>query len=142
MGGDKDMKEMSDELQDLISFKAESYWKHSGVYAFKEGAEFCYEHMINRQEILESKESQFESTIKETMKVRDELNEKLKVATEALEFYADLKSYYVNGAWDFRNHIDNSDLEMVLIYGDYINVGGKKARETLDKLKGEQNENK
>lgn len=65
------------------------------------------------------------------------LIEIIKMQKEALEFYADLKSYYVNGAWDFRNHIDNSDLEMVLIYGDYINVGGKKAREALDKLKKE-----
>lgn len=42
--------------------------------------------LINRIKILESRSSQFESTLKETMKVRDELDEKLKVAIEALEF--------------------------------------------------------
>lgn len=41
--------------------------------------------LINRIKILESRASQFESTLKETMKVRDELNEKLKIAREALE---------------------------------------------------------
>lgn len=63
------------------------------------------------------------------------MNEKLKIATEALEFYSKESSYYVNGAWDIKNHIDDSDLEQKIIYQELISVGGKRAREALDKIK-------
>lgn len=44
--------------------------------------------LINRIKTLESRASLFESTLKETMKTSDELNEKLKIAIEALETIA------------------------------------------------------
>lgn len=41
--------------------------------------------LINRIKVLESQASQFESTLKETMKMRDEYKEKLKIAVETLK---------------------------------------------------------
>ena len=69
--------------------------------------------------------------------VNIKLNDKLKIATEALEFYSKESSYYVNGTWDIQNHIDDSDLEQKIIYQDLISVGGKRAREAFEKLKKE-----
>lgn len=72
--------------------------------------------LINRIKILESRASQFESTLKETMKVRDELDEKLNIATEALK--------HVNA---FRANEYDWTEEMEEMF--YI------AHEALDKLK-------
>lgn len=69
-----------------------------------------------------------------------ELQEKLKVAEEALEFYGDLKSYFMNDRMeDFRNQISDKDLEQILNhYSNYEQlewIGGKKAREALAKIR-------
>lgn len=163
-------KEIQDKREEIVKkcYYRDEYAERD---AFRSGFDDCYK--IMSQEILESRASQFESTIKETMSTRDKLaeennrlkriiaqefnendelgsefvyvrilkdevatlNEKLKIATEALEFYSKESSYYVNGAWDIKNHIDDSDLEQKIIYQELISVGGKRAREALDKLK-------
>lgn len=78
--------------------------------------------LINRIKILKSRASQFESTLKETMKVRDELNEKLKIATEALESIVNEVKIDTDS---YREHIE-------IVIGNRYN-----AREALKKLKGE-----
>lgn len=62
-----------------------------------------------------------------------EENEKLR---GALEFYANLESYYVNGKSDLKNHILDDDLEHILYHYSHIelleHIGGKRARKALE----------
>lgn len=74
--------------------------------------------LIKENTILKSRAPQFESTLKETMKVIDELKEKLKIATEALS-KIELARF------------NNPNKEM----GDLLIYKSMEAREALEKLK-------
>ena len=63
------------------------------------------------------------------VKLEDELGAKLKLAREALKFYADKKTWYES----IDYHIGIVDVDHYI--SDGIHYGGKKAREALEKLK-------
>lgn len=60
--------------------------RNEGVHLQSINLSWILQPLLKKIEFFESRASQFESTLKETMKVKDELKEKLKIATEALEF--------------------------------------------------------
>lgn len=69
----------------------------------------------------------------------DKLNAVIAEAKSVIEFYGSYNSYYVNGAANLFNHIDDSDLERSGgLDENYNNIvethGGKRAREFLAKL--------
>ncbi len=69
-----------------------------------------------------------------------EKDELLAEAVKALEFYADVSSWYINGSPQYLNHIIDDDLQeadepqpLSSQKGTYI--GGKLARTTLEKIR-------
>lgn len=79
---EKFVKCRPDEFYDIVSTKDTI---QGGIHVIEYES---YKQLEEQLQILKSRASQFESTLKETMKVRDELNEKLKIATETLEYYS------------------------------------------------------
>jgi hypothetical protein len=81
-----------------------------------------------RQELLEYQVKEYQAFMREQTAKIEELNEKLKEAVEALEFYSKTES------WDADGWIANADLHEP--WGDQgISLGGKRARAALEAIK-------
>jgi len=76
---EKFVKCRPDEFYDIVSTKDTI---QGGIHVIEYES---YKQLEEQLQILKSRASQFESTLKETMGEREKLNEKLKIATEALE---------------------------------------------------------
>lgn len=84
---------------------------------------------------------QIQESFKAGWDARDKLdNEALKLAVEALEFYAEVSSWYINGSPKYLNHILDSDLQMANEPQPFSDqkgpfVGGKSARSALAEIR-------
>jgi len=100
---------------------------------FTNGASFGYQLAMDEHQILISKASQFESTLKETMRVRDQYKQLLDEVEKVLKFYS-LKSNYSLVDEGRNYNVDYKCYELnEETYAD--EELGTRAREMLEKLK-------
>lgn len=69
----------------------------------------------------------------------NDLEARLKLADEALGFYAEESNYYVNGATNLKCHITDRDMETLKLMRGFNEItfecGGKRARTALAKIR-------
>lgn len=92
---------------------------------------------IDQRYKFEQQIKSLRESIADLQKTNSQLEEKLRIATEALEFYASPDSYDFHSAWG-KVSILESDTEIQYVFNMKTNLGGKRAREAIAAIKGKQ----